>query len=243
MHNFDGGESVFYIPPAPYHGELEAYNFFMTKELWDRYDNHGKICWANSRFTVINANNSFCPHFSEADNFIKAELEKKGINIEYGLKLVEVNKDNNTAIFETSSGERVEKPYNNFYSLIPAKADGLLSDAGLADSQGLLDVDAGTLQHKKYENIFGFGDVVNVPTTKTFYAGFNQLSVVRHNLERRINGLSPNAQYDGLSEAYLHTGYDSMTKVSHLYDGKSNGSLDTGFAASLKYKWYSQSKK
>lgn len=60
-------------------------------------------------------------------------------------------------------------------------------------------MDPYTLQHVKYDNIFGFGDVVNVPTTKTFHAGFNQLSVVRHNVERRLNGLEPNAHYDGLS--------------------------------------------
>lgn len=81
--------------------------------------------------------------------------------------------------------------------MIPAITDKVLSDAGLADSNGLLDVDPYTLQHKKYDNIFGLGDVVNVPTTKTFYAGLNQLHVVRHNLERRINGLEPNAKYDG----------------------------------------------
>lgn len=59
----------------------------------------------------------------------------------------------------------------------------------MADESGLLNVNPETLQHNKYDNIFGLGDVINVPTTKTFYAGVHQISVVRHNLERRINGL------------------------------------------------------
>ena len=47
----------------------------------------------------------------------------------------------------------------------------------------------------KYDNIFGLGDCTNVPTTKTFYAGFDQVSVLRHNIERRLNGHDMNAKY------------------------------------------------
>lgn len=64
----------------------------MTKDLWDRQDAHARLCLANSRFTVINANNSFIEHFNGGDSFIKSEIERRGINVEYGLKLVEVKK-------------------------------------------------------------------------------------------------------------------------------------------------------
>lgn len=60
IHNFPGGEALYCIPPAPFHGEIEHYNFFLAKELWDRYDKTGLISWKNSRYTIINANNSFC---------------------------------------------------------------------------------------------------------------------------------------------------------------------------------------
>lgn len=119
----------------------------------------------------------------------------------------------------------------------------MISNANLADANGLIDVDPYTLQHTKYDNIFGFGDIANVPTTKTFYAGFNQLSVVRHNVERRLNGLEPNAKYDGLSETNLHIGYDEMTKISHLYNGEAIGSFSTGFVAGLMNKWYTKQSK
>lgn len=89
-YNFNGGQAIFYIPPAPFHGELENYNFLLSKALWDRYNNNGKINWGSSKFTVINANKSFCPHFETADTFIKTELEKNNVNVEYGLKLIEV---------------------------------------------------------------------------------------------------------------------------------------------------------
>ncbi len=44
--------------------------------------------WSNSRFTIINANDSFVQNYERGDSFIKSELEKRKINVEYGLKLV-----------------------------------------------------------------------------------------------------------------------------------------------------------
>lgn len=92
LHNFVGGEAIFYIPPGPFHGEIENYNFFLAKDIWDRYDNTGLLSWDKSRFTVINGNDTFSKHFSDADAFIKEELQRRNINVEYGLKLVEVKK-------------------------------------------------------------------------------------------------------------------------------------------------------
>jgi NADPH-dependent 2,4-dienoyl-CoA reductase/sulfur reductase-like enzyme len=73
--------------------------------------------------------------------------------------------------------------YNNFYSLVPSKPTDFLVEAGLTKpSDGLLHVKEDTLQHVKYDNIFGIGDVNSLPTTKTLWGGFSQLHVVRHNL-------------------------------------------------------------
>jgi len=42
-----------------------------------------------------------------------------------------------------------------------------VKDSCLADSNGFVDIDKGTLQHVKYPNIFGIGDCTNAPTSKT----------------------------------------------------------------------------
>lgn len=141
------------------------------------------------------------------------------------------------------NGELQEKNYQNFYSLLEAKPDPILAEAGLAASNGLLDVDHETLRHNKYDNIFGFGDVANLPTTKTWWAAFNQLHVVRHNLERQLNGFSPNAKYDGFTQAFMHTGFANSVNIAHTYDGKSACTLDTGFMSGLRYKMAEKSKK
>lgn len=72
--------------------------------------------------------------------------------------------------------------------MIPAKPHENLVEAGLGAEDGFLNVDHQTLQHKKYSNIFGIGDVNSLPTTKTFFGGFQQVHVVRNNLEMKLKG-------------------------------------------------------
>lgn len=113
----------------------------------------------------------------------------------------------------------------------------------MAANNGLLDVDPYTLQHKKHSNIFGLGDVNNLATTKTFYGGFNQLSVVRHNVERHLNGLTANARYDGFTKADIQLGIHEIATLSHLYNGVAQDSLSDGFMAGLRYRLASFNKK
>lgn len=121
---------------------------------------------------------------------------------------------------------------------MPVKPHTHIAEAGLADSHGYLDVNQNTLQHKKYDNIFGLGDCHNAPTTKTFYGGLSQVSVLRHNLERRMNGLSMNVNYDGYAEAPLFLTPNNLSWVSHLYNGV-EASFDTSsIGTALKYKKY-----
>jgi NADPH-dependent 2,4-dienoyl-CoA reductase/sulfur reductase-like enzyme len=134
---------------------------------------------------------------------------------------VEVNKDTNMAIFQnTKSGKRTTKKYNNLYSLIPSKPHECLVNSGLATaaSNNLLDVYPDTLQHRKYKNIFGVGDVNYLPTSKTFWASFHQVNVVRHNLFQTVKGKPVNALYDGYSKTPLQMGQNTMTYVVHYYD-------------------------
>lgn len=63
-------------------------------------------------------------------------------------------------------------------------------------------MDHRTLRHSKYKNIFGLGDVNDLPTTNAFWAGFHQLHVVRNNLQRSLEGKSLNAEYDGYSKVW-----------------------------------------
>lgn len=150
----------------------------------------------------------------------------------------------NVAVFKnTKSGQLVERPYGHFYSLMPTTTHSVLSDAGLADPTGYLNVDPATLQHKSYDNIFGLGDVNNVPTTKSFYGGLSQVAVLRHNIERKLNGLSLNAKYDGYAKTALYTSPHSLANVEHKYGGEEVSFSTDGFSSSVRHKLYSMTGK
>ena len=53
-------------------------------------------------------------------------------------------------------------------------AHSYIAESGLADQSGFLDVDKFTLQHKKFRNVWGIGDCMNTPNSKTAAAIFSQ---------------------------------------------------------------------
>ena len=89
--NFNGGPAYFYIPPGNFHGELQDYNFLVSKAYWDLHAKTGKISWDTSNFTVINPSGSFSS-LKRVDDFIHQACEKNNIAIEKDLTLVEVKK-------------------------------------------------------------------------------------------------------------------------------------------------------
>lgn len=50
----------------------------------------------------------------------------------------------------------------------------------------MLDVDKHTLQHKRYSNIFGVGNVCNVPTVASESATLHQAVTVAQNIQSSV---------------------------------------------------------
>jgi len=248
-YNFLHGDAYFTIPKYPFRGEVGGYNFFISNEVWKWFASHGKLSPKHS-FTVVNANDRFCQHFDEADKFIKENLKKHGIKVEYGWNLVGTDMATQLATFENvETKERVQRPYNNLYAMGPSKPHQNLVESSLAtaDSNWQLDVDRETLRHKKYTNIFGLGDVNNLPTTKTFWSGWHQLHVVRNNVLRSLHGQTLNAKYTGWTKSPILLGQNTLTYITHTYDNKAaNFNLidkSGGLISRLRYYYWAKFQK
>lgn len=107
------------------------------------------------------------PHYSNALNAIRHE---KNIGGEFNTNLVEVRPDSRTAVFEILAGERkgekIEKEFGLLHVVPPMGPRKVIKDSALADAVGWVDVDQGSLQHKKYDNVFSLGDASSLPTSK-----------------------------------------------------------------------------
>ena len=112
----------------------------------------------------------------------------------------------------------------------PSVAPEFVKEAGLTNDAGWMDVDIHSLQHKKYKNIFGIGDVAALPTAKTGAAIRKQVPVVIDNIERLKKGNENfEMKYNGYSSCPLVTEYGKMVLAEFDYEGN--------FTPDPKLKW------
>lgn len=109
--------------------------------------------------------------------------------------------------------------YDMLHTAPPSVAPKFVQQSDLVNEQGWLDVDHHTLQHKKYLNVFGLGDVIGVPTAKTGAAVRQQAPVVVDNIDQLINkGEIGTKSYDGYSSCPVVTDYGKMVLAEFDYD-------------------------
>lgn len=130
-----------------------------------------------------------------------------------------LNEDND--IGEESTEDNIIKiPFDMLHLAPPQAAPKFVRESSLVNNAGWLDVDHHSLQHNKYVNIFGLGDVAGLPTAKTGAAIRKQVPVVVDNLSLLIaQDKIGTKSYNGYSSCPLVTGYGKMTLAEFDYDG------------------------
>ncbi|WWC66982.1 uncharacterized protein I206_100889 [Kwoniella pini CBS 10737] len=159
------------------------------------------------------------PDYAKALNAIR---EKKGIDALFNTNLVEIKPDEKVAVFEVVAGEdkgkKIEKEYGILHAVPQMGPLDWIKKSPLADSVGWVDVDQGTLQHKKYDNVFSLGDSSSLPTSKTAAAITGQTPVLTHNLVTLMEtGKVGNAIYDGYTSCPLFTGRGELLLAEFKY--------------------------
>jgi len=86
-------------------------------------------------------------------------------------------------------------------------------------AKGWLEVDQYTLQHRRYANVFGIGDVMGIPKGKTGGSARHHGPIVAENLINVINGEKPTAKFDGYTVCPLKTDYGHIIMAEFNYDG------------------------
>ncbi len=124
-----------------------------------------------------------------------------------------------TAINEKISDGVIEIPFDMLHLAPPQAAPKFIRESKLANAEGWLDVNINSLQHNKYPNVFGLGDVAALPTAKTGAAIRKQAPLVIDNIFRLMNSQKElNASYNGYSSCPLVTGYGKMVLAEFDYD-------------------------
>ena len=113
-------------------------------------------------------------------------VKKYDIDLDFGHNLVKIDGPNKTAWFkvtkEGSEPEVVEKKFDMIHVCPPQCAPDFIKSSPISNDGGWVDVDQATLQHTKFSNIFGIGDVTSTPNAKTAAAVRKQAPIVASNI-------------------------------------------------------------
>ncbi len=174
-------------------------------------------------------------------------VEKYSVKLHFQHNLVKVDGPNHIATFATTDKDGkailVETGFDMLHVSPPQCAPDFIHNSPLADRAGWVDVDQATLQHKKYANIWGLGDVTNTPNAKTAAAVRKQVPVVASNMLHDIRHEAVLAAYDGYGSCPLTVAKGRIVLAEFLYGGKvsptfpawlNNGTKPTWMAWMLK---------
>jgi len=86
-------------------------------------------------------------------------------------------------------------------------------------AKGWLEVDRETLQHRRYKNVFGIGDVCGIPIGKTGGSARHQGPIVVGNLISVMEKKEPSLKFDGYTVCPLKTSYGEIIMAEFNYEG------------------------
>lgn len=118
-----------------------------------------------------------------------------------------IDMDRKTAYFIDETGATHGEDYSFIHVVPPMYApDAVLNSKLVVESgvqQGWLDVNEQTLQHNRYPNVFGLGDVNGTPRGKTAATVKKSVPIVVNNLLQTIAGKAPTGLFDGYTSCPL----------------------------------------
>lgn len=158
------------------------------------------------------------------ENTLKKVIARYGINTQFFVKLDEIDGPNKKAKFvgigESNKDQEYWVEYDMIHVTPPQSAPDFIKKSPLANAAGWIDVEKHTLQHIKFNNIFGCGDAANLPASRTGAAIRKQAPVLVSNLLAVMKGKSMTASYDGYSSCPIITGYDKLVLAEFDYNNK-----------------------
>jgi len=172
-----------------------------------------------------------------------AEVQKRYDTIDNKFKhnLVAIDISSKTATFEhtyeikgeydeeleeydtTTEMELVEMEYDFIHVVPPMTAANAVHNSLLGwqkgTAKGWLEVDKETLQHRRYKNVFGIGDVCGIPMGKTGGSARHHAPIMVANLIAQMQNKALIEKFDGYTVCPLKVEYGKIIMAEFNYDG------------------------
>ncbi|WP_216831428.1 NAD(P)/FAD-dependent oxidoreductase [Alkalihalobacterium elongatum] len=214
IKNFKGGKAIFTHPNTPVKcGGAPQKIMYLAEEYFN------KSGVRHQTEIIFNSANPAIFDVPKYRDVLESVIKEKNIKTNFRTHLIEVRHQTKEAIFENlDSGEKTSYQYDMMHVTPPMGPHPFIKNSELADESGWVDVDPYTLQHKRFEFVFGLGDSANLPTSKTGAAIRKQAPTVVKNLLSHMKGEVLNEKYDGYTSCPIVTGRGKLVLAEFDYE-------------------------
>ncbi len=219
LKNLESGTALFTQPPMPIKcaGAPQKIMYLAA----DRFRKKGIADKVKVEFCNAGPGMFGVPFFAKALNKVIADY---GITTNFSHNLVAIDGDAKKATFEATDADgkksKVIKEFDMIHVTPPQSAPDFIKSSPLANEGGWVDVHKGTLQHNKFNNVFGLGDVASTPNAKTAAAVRKQVPVVVDNILKLLDKNELVEGYDGYGSCPLTTSLSTVMLAEFSYGGK-----------------------
>ncbi|KAK9719345.1 hypothetical protein K7432_004850 [Basidiobolus ranarum] len=208
INNFKGGNAIFTMPSTPIKcaGAPQKIMYLAEEQFRKNGVRDNAQVIYNTGIGKIFGIDKYASTLSQI-------CQERGITVNTTTELTEIRADRREAVFKKTGPNGSEEQvydYDFLHVAPPMGAPDFIKKSPIADKAGWVDVDAATLQHTKYNNIFSLGDCSSCPTGKTAAAITSESQVVKQNLLSLMAGKELVAKYDGYTSCPLVTGKNKL---------------------------------
>ncbi len=216
VQSLKDGVALFTQPPMPIKcAGAPQKAMYLSCDHWSKQD------------VLKNIDVKFCnagPVLFGVADFVPALMkyvERYNADLCFGESLVKVDGPAHLAWFKSSeTGELIERSFDMLHVVPPQSAPDFIKSSPLAAESGWIDVDQFTLQHQRYDNVYGLGDATTTPNAKTMAAARKQAPIVAANITAQMQGLNGRAKYDGYGACPLTVENGKIVMAEFGYGGK-----------------------
>jgi sulfide:quinone oxidoreductase len=219
VQNLKHGQALFTQPPMPIKcAGAPQKALYLSCDYWLK---NGRQSTIKTSFYTAGA-----VLFGVAD-YVPALMQymhKYAVDLKFTYTLVAVDGPKQQATFECTlpdgTLDRVVESFDLLHVVPPQVAPDFIRNSPLADKAGWVDVDPGSLVHRRYANVHGLGDVINTTNAKTVAAARKQAPVVANNVLVALGHNRDWAAYNGYGSCPLTVERGKVVLAEFTYGGK-----------------------
>lgn len=162
---------------------------------------------------------------TEVNELCLSRCQEKAITPRYSHTLTAIDADRKVASFKTAKGLQ-QYNYDYIHIVPPMSAPDTIKNSPLSwktgehSKGGWIEVDKYTLQHRRYDNVFGVGDVIGTPMGKTAASVKYESPIVAENIVNLLRGNPPQLRFSGYTSCPIATSIGCVAVVEFDYTKK-----------------------